>query len=281
MTVVTDRAGLAEARSAMGGTVALVPTMGALHEGHLSLVRAAYDAGADHVIVSIFVNPLQFGPGEDFETYPRDLDSDVEVLAAEGVSLVFAPTRDIIYPTEPRVRIDAGPGGDILEGVFRSGFFAGVLTVVTKLFNLTAPDVAVFGEKDFQQLVLIRQLVADLDLPVRIVAAPTVRDDDGLAKSSRNAYLSPSERGISLTLSRALAAGAADSVDPVAAAAKVLAEAADLDVDYLELTGPDLDVPRPSGDARLLVAARIGSTRLIDNIAVRLSPDFTGRTKLA
>lgn len=281
MTVVTDRAGLAAALPALTGTVALVPTMGALHDGHLSLVRAARAAGADHVVVSVFVNPLQFAPGEDFETYPRDLDRDVAALRAEDVSLVFAPTREVMYPTPPRVQVSPGPGGDILEGAFRPGFFTGVLTVVTKLFNLVGPDIAVFGEKDYQQVTLIRQLVADLDLPVRIVAAPTVRDADGLAMSSRNAYLAPAERDASLALSRALRAGAGHPSDPVTAAAKVLADATGVDVDYLALTAPDLTEPAPGGDARLLVAARVGSTRLIDNIAVELSPDFTGRTKLA
>ncbi len=281
MKVVTDRATLTQARSTLDGTIALVPTMGALHDGHLSLVRAAHAAGADHVIVSIFVNPLQFAPGEDFETYPRDINADVDMLAAEGVSLVFTPTPDVVYPSQPRVRIAPGPGAEILEGASRPGFFAGVLTVVTKLFHLTGPDIAVFGEKDYQQLVLIRQMVTDLDLPVRIVSAPTVRDVDGLAKSSRNAYLSANERDTAQALSRALSAGAADGADPVAAAAKVLADAGDVDVDYLALTGPDLDAPIAGGEARLLVAATVGSTRLIDNVSVSLSPEFTAPIKHA
>lgn len=276
MTVVTDRASLATARAALSGTVALVPTMGALHEGHLSLIRTAKNAGADHVVVSIFVNPLQFAPGEDFETYPRDLATDVAALRSEGVSLVFAPTREVMYPRQVRVGVSPGPTAQILEGASRPGFFDGVLTVVSKLFHLTAPDIAVFGEKDYQQLTLIRQLVTDLDFPVEIIGAPTVRDADGLAKSSRNAYLSATQRELALTLATALRAGAADTVDPLGAASTVLSTAGDaIELDYLELTSPDLGEPVAGAAARLLVAARVGSTRLIDNIAVSLAPDFT------
>lgn len=279
MTVVTDRASLATARAALTGTVALVPTMGALHEGHLSLVRSAKAAGADHVIVSIFVNPLQFAPGEDFETYPRDLDADVTALRSEGVSLVFAPTREVMYSHRVRVTVSPGPVAGILEGASRPGFFDGVLTVVTKLFHLTTPDIAVFGEKDYQQLTLIRQLVTDLDFGIDIVGAPTVRDADGLAKSSRNAYLSTPQRELALTLSRALHAGAADTVDPLGAASTVISDAGDaVELDYLELTSPDLGEPVAGDQARLLVAATVGSTRLIDNIAVTLSPEFTAHS---
>ena len=207
-TIAHSRAELAAARERTTGTLALVPTMGALHAGHLALVRHAADL-ADHVAVSIFVNPLQFGPGEDLDRYPRTLDADLELLAREGVALVFAPSAAEMYPRgRPAVTVDPGPLGDLLEGASRPGHFAGVLTVVTKLLGLVRPDVAVFGEKDYQQLALIRRTVADLELGVRIEGAQTVRDPDGLALSSRNRYLTPDQRTEALALSRALRRGA-------------------------------------------------------------------------
>jgi pantoate--beta-alanine ligase len=269
------RLGLSVARATMTGPVVLVPTMGALHDGHRSLLRLARGLGGS-VLVSIFVNPLQFGAGEDFDRYPRTIEGDLEICAQEGVSVVFAPARREIYPGEPQVTVDPGPVGRLLEGEFRPGFFGGVLTVVLKLFQLTRPDVAVFGQKDAQQLALIRQMVADLDLEVEVAAAPIHRDPDGLATSSRNVYLSEWERATALALPRALAAaGAAADGGPKAAlaAATLLLEAASasdppLELDYVTLADPLTFAevgPDFTGQALLLVAARSGTTRLIDN----------------
>jgi pantoate--beta-alanine ligase len=278
------RAGLAAARATMPGPVVLVPTMGALHQGHRSLLgqarelaRPAGAASPGSVLVSIFVNPLQFGAGEDFDRYPRTLESDLEICADEGVGVVFAPSGREMYPAPPRVTVDPGPVGRLLEGEFRPGFFGGVLTVVMKLFQLTGPDIAVFGEKDAQQLALIRQMVADLDLGITIAGAPTHRDPDGLATSSRNVYLSDEERAAALAIPRALAAArGAGALGPAAAldAAALLLEAAaaarpPLALDYLTLADPDRFTPvgpGHEGPAVLLAAARIGGTRLIDNI---------------
>jgi len=275
-TVVRTRAELADVRNGLDGPVAVVMTMGALHEGHASLIRLARNLAA-HVIVTVFVNPLQFGAGEDFERYPRTEDADLAVCAREGAGVVFAPSVAEIYPYgEPQVRLQAGPVGERLEGAARPGHFDGMLTVVCKLMHLTRPDVAVYGEKDAQQLALIRQMVHDLDLSVDAVSLQKDRDPDGLALSSRNRYLSADERTAALALSRGLRAGAAaaaDGADAVLAAARsVLADAAGLDVDYLELVdettwaaaGPQ------TRSGRLLVAARAGTTRLIDNMSVDL-----------
>jgi pantoate--beta-alanine ligase len=256
-----------------GRTLALVPTMGALHAGHVALVREAA-ARADAVAVTIFVNPLQFGPTEDLDHYPRTLDADLAVLRAEGVAVVLAPPVAEVYPGgPPQVTVDPGPLGSLLEGASRPGHFAGVLTVVTKLLGLVRPDVAVFGEKDYQQLALVRRAVADLELGVEVVGVPTVREPDGLALSSRNRYLSTEERASALALSRALRTGAA--AGPRGAGA-VLAEATaalqdpGVTVDYLALRGPDLGPAPDDGPARLLVAARVGATRLIDNLPLTL-----------
>jgi pantoate--beta-alanine ligase len=272
--VAHTRAALTARRRALDGrTVALVPTMGALHAGHAELVRQAA-AHADAVAVSIFVNPLQFGPGEDLDRYPRTLDADLELLADLPVDLVFAPAATEMYPGgPPQVTVDPGPLGSLLEGASRPGHFAGVLTVVTKLLGLTRPDVAVFGEKDYQQLTLIRRTVADLELGVRIEGAPTVREPDGLALSSRNRYLTGPERQQALALSRALRSGAA--AGPAGAGAVLHAATRELrgvDVDYLALRGPDLGPAPVAGAARLLVAARVGRTRLIDNLPLTLGP---------
>jgi pantoate--beta-alanine ligase len=271
MNVVSTRAELAEARAALTGRVAVVMTMGALHEGHASLLRAARK-NADSVIATIFVNPLQFGPNEDFTRYPRTLDADLEVCRAEGVDLVFTPTQDVIYPGgEPRVRIDPGPLGDELEGAVRPGHFAGVLTVVHKLLRLTDPDVALYGEKDYQQLTLIKAMAEDLDMGIEIVGIPTVREPDGLALSSRNRYLSADERQLAVVLSAALHAGAAAGADgPEAVLSAARAELGPVQADYLELRAPDLAPAPQTGEARLLVAARIGTPRLIDNASVHL-----------
>jgi pantoate--beta-alanine ligase len=232
--------------------------------------------------VSIFVNPLQFGRGEDLDRYPRTLDADLDLCRERGVDVVFAPSVDVVYPGgEPHVTVEPGPLATILEGASRPGHFAGVLTVVAKLFGLVQPDVAIFGQKDYQQLTLVTQLVSDLCMPIEIVAAETVRDSDGLALSSRNRNLTGAERVVALTLSSALqsgrGAGPGGSSAVLATARAVLDSEPDVDLDYLALRAPDLgDVPE-RGPARLLVAATIGSTRLIDNVAVRLG-DEPGRT---
>lgn len=255
-------------------------TMGALHAGHSALVRAARERMGDagRVVVTVFVNPLQFGPGEDLERYPRTLDADLKLAAEAGADTVFAPSVDEVYEGgEPQVRISAGPMGSRLEGAHRPGHFDGMLTVVAKLLHLTRPDVAFYGQKDAQQLALIRRMAVDLSFGVEIAAVPTVREPDGLALSSRNRYLSEADRRTALALSRALFAGrAAVAGGPRAvreAARAVLGGAGDglpgLSVDYLALVSPSdfTDVPDAhAGEAVLAVAARVGSTRLIDNI---------------
>ena len=278
-----SRAGLAATRAGLPAPVVLVPTMGALHHGHATLLRRARElAGpAGRVVVSIFVNPLQFGPAEDFGRYPRTLAADLAMCAAEGVSVVFAPGRQDMYPSEPRVTVDPGPSGRLLEGEFRPGFFGGVLTVVLKLFQLVHPDVAVFGEKDAQQLALVRQMVTDLELGVTVESVPIVRDDDGLATSSRNAYLSAAERATALAIPAAILAGrkaaAGGPTAVLTAAERVLRPAAPaLTVDYLSLVDPGTFAAVPqdhTGPAVLAVAARAGTTRLIDNTRLNFGPD--------
>lgn len=278
MTPVVART-RAELRAALAdaGRVAFVPTMGALHDGHARLMRHARPLG-DTLVVSIFVNPTQFGPGEDLEAYPRTLDADLRVCAREGVDVVFAPDVAEVYPggTDGAVTVDPGPLGRVLEGAARPTHFRGVLTVVATLFALVRPDVAVFGEKDFQQLALIRRMVRDLALDVDVVGHPIVREAGGLALSSRNTYLSADEHAEALALSRALAAGADQGVvgrDAVLKAAREVLDAAPgVDVDYLVVTDPFLgDVDdRFEGEARILVAARVGTTRLLDNQPVVL-----------
>src|SRR4051812_36861674 len=248
--------------------------MGALHEGHRTLVRAA-KARAASVVVSVFVNPTQFGPGEDFDRYPRTWDADLAALAEEGADVVFHPGVDDVYPPgSVGVTVDPGPLGAVLEGAVRPGHFAGVLTVVAKLFGLVRPDVAVFGEKDYQQLTMIRAMARELALGVEVVGVPTVREDDGMALSSRNRYLDPAQRRAASAISAALRAGAAagpEGADAVLAAARaVLAAEPSLVQDYLELTDTHLGPAPSGGPARLLVAARAGTTRLLDNIAVEL-----------
>ena len=270
------REALAELRAA-GHTIGFVPTMGWLHAGHLSLVDHAR-ARASAVVLSIFVNPLQFGPNEDLAAYPRDLARDTAMAAERGVDLLFAPDAETMYPTgEPIVRVVPGAIGDRLDGAFRPGHFEGVLTVVLKLFNLVGPDVAVFGRKDYQQATLIRRMVADLDLPMEIVVAPSVRAQDGLALSSRNAYLSEGERAWALTLSRALEAGEAafeagerNGGTILGAARDVLAGEPDVRVQYLELVHPDTleAVTEAVPGSVLAVAAHVGRTRLIDNVVL-------------
>jgi pantoate--beta-alanine ligase len=260
---------------AAGRKVALVPTMGALHDGHLELVRHARRApGATVVAVSIFVNPLQFGPSEDLDRYPRTLEADLDKCRAAGVELVFTPTATAMYGENAQVTVHPGPLGDELDGAVRPGHFAGVLTVVTKLFGIVRPQLAYFGEKDYQQLVLVRRMSRELNLGVDVIGVPTVREPDGLALSSRNVYLDPEERKRAVTLSAALSAGKHAAVgggDAVLEAAeKVLATEPDIAVDYLALRDPELGPAPEHGQARLLIAARLGKTRLIDNMALNL-----------
>lgn len=281
--LIRTRKGLAAARAALPEPVVLVPTMGALHDGHRSPLRLARELAGPggSVLVSIFVNPLQFGSGEDFDRYPRSLDSDLAVCAEEGASAVFSPDHAQMYPAEPMVTVNPGPLGRVLEGKSRPGFFDGVLTVVLKLFQLTRPHAGVFGAKDAQQLALIRQMVADLDLGVRVESAPLFRDPDGLAASSRNSYLSAAERMSALALSEALAAACAlaahGAAAMLAAARSVLGAAASADppveLDYLVLVDSRSFTEVGSGyhgPATLLVAAKVGATRLIDNISIEV-----------
>ncbi len=272
---------LSDARGG-GRRVGLVPTMGALHEGHASLVRAARDEVQDGpVVASIFVNPLQFGPTEDLDRYPRTLDDDLKICEREGVDLVFAPAVEEVYPgwpTPPQVTVEPGPLGTVLEGKTRPGHFRGVLTVVAKLLGLVRPDVAVFGQKDYQQLVLIRRMVEDLCLGTDVVGAETVREPDGLALSSRNRYLDTDQRLEAVALSRALRAAQVDAergLDAALGAARAALRATHgVDLDYLVVTDPDLGelppVLPPGTEARILVAAKVGSTRLIDNLPLTL-----------
>jgi pantoate--beta-alanine ligase len=263
-------------RASPVGPVTFVPTMGALHDGHARLLDLAASRPG-RLVVSIFINPLQFGPGEDLARYPRPLEADLSLCRAHGVDVVFTPAVSQMYPTgEPLVTVDPGPLGSILEGASRPGHFRGVLTVVAKLFGLVRPDAAIFGAKDYQQLVLVSRMVEDLCLPVEVVAAPTVREPDGLALSSRNRYLNQTERRWAGALSRALVAGRAAGprgrTAVLAAAQALLSAEPGVFVDYVSLTSPDLGEPAPSGEARLLVAATVGTTRLIDNVAVELRP---------
>ena len=312
MIVAHTRTELAVAREKVAGSVVLVPTMGALHDGHQALLRRARELAGPGgtVAVSIFVNPLQFGPNEDLDKYPRTLDEDLATCAAEGVDLVFAPSVSEMYPQEQLVRVDPGPTGAILEGEFRPGFFHGVLTVVLKLLHLVRPDTAVFGQKDAQQLVLVRRMVGDFALGIEVEAVPTVRADDGLALSSRNKYLSPAERAVAPVLHRALAAGAAAASGgpgAVLAAAQAVLDAPVVEdtvvedtvvevtvldgpgraqpagvsprVDYLALAdGRSYALVRPDdldfhGPAVLAIAARVGTTRLIDNVLLEFGAE--------
>ncbi|WP_069813947.1 pantoate--beta-alanine ligase [Streptomyces sp. TP-A0874] len=275
----------AELRSlpvAPSGRRAVVMTMGALHEGHARLVCAAREkvGPRGQVVVTVFVNPLQFGAGEDLDRYPRTLQADLELALECGADAVFAPSVEEVYPGgEPQVRISAGPLGERLEGAVRPGHFDGMLTVVAKLLHLTAPDLALYGQKDAQQLALISRMARDLNFPVEIVAVPTVREEDGLALSSRNRYLSPADRKTALALSTALAVGrSASGAGPEAVRSAARAEldrAAELEpplvLDYLALVDPRdfIEVgPDFSGEAVLAVAARVGATRLIDNLPI-------------
>ncbi|MDO5049307.1 MAG: pantoate--beta-alanine ligase [Actinomycetaceae bacterium] len=269
-TVVRTRQELKGALRQLPGRLGLVMTMGALHEGHLSLIRES-KKHADSVMVTVFVNPTQFAPGEDFDAYPRDLEADLEAVSRVGADLVFAPSAEEVYPHgDASVTIDPGPVAKVLEGETRPTHFAGVCLVVHKMFNITGADVAVFGQKDAQQLAIVRQMVRDLDMPIEIVSAPIVRAEDGLALSSRNSYLSADERTRALSLSKALRAGkdaasaGATSTEIKEAASSVLTDA-NVRIDYVELVDPVSFESIESGEGVLAIAAYVGSTRLIDN----------------
>jgi pantoate--beta-alanine ligase len=272
----------ADARDGAGRR-AVVMTMGALHEGHAELMRAARRlVGADGVVIAtVFVNPTQFAAGEDFDRYPRSLAPDVDLAGEAGADIVFAPDAVDVYGpargfADDSVTVDAGPLGEILEGSSRPGHFRGVLTVVAKLMGMTRPDFALFGEKDFQQLVLIRRMARDLSMQVEIVGVPTVREEDGLARSSRNRYLSVTERATARVVPQALeaaAAAAAQGADAaVLAGRSVIAATPGVDLDYLVVADPELGPPPVRGEARILIAAKVGATRLIDNRAATVGP---------
>ena len=269
-----DMRAWSRAERARGRRVGFVPTMGALHEGHLLLVDRAKQH-TDRVVMSVFVNPLQFGPQEDFAKYPRDVTRDTQLAAERGVDCLYVPDGKAMYPEEPLVRVAPGRMADTLEGAVRPGHFAGVLTVVAKLLHMVEPDVAVFGRKDFQQAMLVRRMAADLDFPLEVEIAPTVRELDGLALSSRNAYLGGDERRSALALSRALRAveqawrsGEADPKTLQRRGMDVL-RAPGVTPEYLELVDEQLR-PVRRADARtvVVIAARIGATRLIDNVVL-------------
>lgn len=276
MQIVRDLESLRAARRALAGRVALVPTMGALHAGHLSLVLEA-KRRADHVVVSIFVNPLQFAPGEDLERYPRQEATDATLLETEGVDLLWAPRPEQVYGEGFATSVSVARLGSVLCGASRPGHFDGVTTVVAKLFGQVGPDVALFGEKDWQQLAIIRRMARDLDMPIEIAGSPIVRDPDGLALSSRNAYLTPLERATAAALPKALGEAAASIAGgrDIAAAledARHALIAADCRVDYVELRhAGTLDGVVAGEPARLLAAVWIGGTRLIDNVPVTIA----------
>ncbi len=259
-----------------GRTIAFVPTMGFLHEGHLSLMRTGRER-ADILAVSIFVNPAQFAPGEDFEAYPRDMARDLELAASVGADIVFTPDNDLMYRDGFQTYVNLEPLGRGLCGISRPIFFRGVATVVTKLFNIVLPDVAVFGEKDYQQLVIIRRMVQDLNFGIDIVAGPTVREDDGLAMSSRNAYLRPEQRPAALSLFQALCqsqalvkGGEREARNIIAAAVEHIESFDQTAIDYIVIVDPETleDMPVLDRPARMALAVKVGSTRLIDNMAL-------------
>ena len=276
LVTVPDIRGWVRARRREGRRIALVPTMGYLHEGHLTLVDEARSR-ADAVVMTIFVNPLQFGPGEDLARYPRDLTRDRRLAEERGVDALFLPSEAVMYPASPEIRIVPGRTAERWEGAARPGHFAGVLTVVAKLFHLTEPDVACFGRKDVQQSVLIRQMVRELDWPIELVVVPTVREADGLALSSRNAYLDPEQRRQAAALSGALReahvawqGGERTAAQIEARMRRHLAAFPQVQVEYIAVAEPESLAPvtEVRGNTVVALAARVGSTRLIDNIVL-------------
>lgn len=279
MKVARSIAEFVELRPELTGRIVHVPTMGALHDGHRSLIKLARTLG-DTVVVTIFVNPLQFGPGEDYARYPRQIEDDLETCVRQGVDVVLTPTVSDLYPAGRQVTVNAGAMGTILEGESRPGHFDGVLTVVLKLFHIIRPDVAIFGQKDAQQLACLQRMVIDLNLGIEVVGAPTVREVDGLALSSRNIFLSPAERPLALALSGALTAAAAqDTLTAARAAAYAVLDRAEFEpafrLDYATVVNPATFAEVAldhTGPAVLLLAAMVGSTRLIDNAVLTFAP---------
>ncbi len=276
-TTIADTRSACRAARLAGQRLGLVPTMGALHEGHLSLVRTA-KAQSGFVLVSIFVNPLQFGPTEDLAKYPRNFERDRELLEKEGVDLIFAPTVAEMYPSAGMTYVNVEGLSDRLDGQSRPGHFRGVTTVVSKLFHIVEPDLAVFGQKDAAQVAIIQRMVRDLNVPVEIVVAPIVREPDGLAMSSRNAYLDPQQRKQALVLSRSLKrveelfqGGTRSAAELIAAGQSVFVEEPEVRLDYLSVVDPESlePIPEISRTALVAVAAYVGSTRLIDNTVLR------------
>ncbi|HUP48415.1 MAG TPA: pantoate--beta-alanine ligase [Thermoanaerobaculia bacterium] len=275
-TIEETRAAVAAAR-ARGTTIGFVPTMGFLHAGHLSLIRVVREAGAGFIVVSVFVNPRQFGPAEDFHRYPRDEERDRELIEAENVDLLFIPAVEVMYPPGATTVVSAGAVAAPLEGLRRPGHFDGVATVVVKLFNIVQPDLAALGRKDAQQCAVIDRVVRDLDIPLRLVFGETIREPDGVAMSSRNSYLTPEERALAPALHRALRAGeeaVLHGVEQVEAVERLMhgiaTETEGIEIDYLALVDP-ATFDRPADFHRDLLLAgtiRIGRTRLIDNIAI-------------
>lgn len=270
-----------------GRRIVFVPTMGFLHEGHLSLMRIGRDT-ADVLVASIFVNPAQFGPGEDFDTYPRDLQNDLDLCVRENVDIVFTPTADALYPEGHETYVKLNHLPNHLCGLSRPVFFTGVATVVMKLFHIVKPHVAVFGEKDYQQLLIIRRMVADMNLGVDIIGAPIVREPDGLAMSSRNAYLTSAQRPAALTLNKALLRAKEMVEEGVRQAVRILDEAkriidaeTETDIDYLNICDPDTleDVAHIDRPALMAMAVRIGKTRLIDNMMLTAFAENDGSTQ--
>jgi pantoate--beta-alanine ligase len=259
-----------------GRTIGFVPTMGALHEGHLSLVRESLRR-TDVTVVSVFVNPTQFGPGEDFDAYPRDLEADVALLEAEGVDVLFEPTVAVMYPPGAATVVDPGVLGEVLCGASRPGHFTGVATVVVKLLHIVGPDIAFFGDKDYQQLVVIRSVVRDLDIPSHVEGRPIVRERDGFALSSRNRYLSRPQRSAATVLYRALsvardeaAAGESDAAVLERGMRRMVGAQAGVELEYATIVDAETLAPltRLDRPARALVAARVGTARLIDNVTI-------------
>ena len=276
VTTIGELRGLVGRARAAGRTIGLVPTMGALHEGHRSLVRAARGQ-CGFVVVSIFVNPTQFGPNEDFERYPRALEADLAACRDDGADLVFCPRVSEMYPDPGLTTVRVSRLTEGLCGASRPGHFDGVTTVVAKLFNIVGPDAAFFGEKDYQQLQVIRRMTGDLDMPVEIVACPTVREPDGLARSSRNKYLSPAERKQATVLHRsmcraaeAVAAGTTDGPTLIAEIERDLQQAGPCTIDYVKIVDPESleELPRVDDAARICLAVKIGQCRLIDNLEI-------------
>jgi len=278
--VINSRAALDSVLDSLDSKVmrAVVPTMGALHEGHATLIRRAREhvGPTGFVVVTVFVNPTQFAANEDFDRYPRTLQSDVDLCGEHGADVVFAPAVDEMYPTGPtQITVDPGPLGHVLEGAVRPAHFEGVLTVVNKLFNLTRAQFGFFGEKDYQQLVLIRQMARDLSMGVHVIGVPTVREPDGLAMSSRNRYLDPAAREKAELVPRGMEAGISvaatgGSGDDVMSRVQTFFAEREIDVDYVVVTNPELGPAPESGEGRLIVAVRVGSVRLLDNCSIHL-----------